>query len=332
MKRIVSFFLEFIMIFNLCACSNEPLETPVPTPASTESRYLATSFRNNGKRTIVHSMPERIVTAGPNCTEIMCALGLEDKVIGKCMTNHSKGALDEYKDAYKSIPTLCEGYPTFDEIINSGCDFLYASSWIFTDDLTVKMLEDKGIIVYVNEATTYDELWMEINDLNRVFCLEDTGDTVVKAQTDRISAVADVIKDAEPKKVLVLDSFIGEKVFTAGRANIETAYIASAGGENIFGALEKSWDAVSVEDIVEANPDYIIIHDYKGSSYDDKVAALKENSELKYLDCVRNESFIKLSLENVMPGMRSAVTVETIAQTMFADLFAEPEPTVTPES
>ena len=89
---------------------------------------------------------------------------------------------------------------------------------------------------------------------------------------------------------------------------------------------------MSVEDIVEANPDYIIIHDYKGSSYDDKVAALKENSELKYLDCVRNESFIKLSLENVMPGMRSAVTVETIAQTMFADLFAEPEPTVTPES
>ena len=194
------------------------------------------------------------------------------------------------------------------------------------------MLEDKGIIVYINEATTYDELWMEINDLNRVFCLEDTGDTVVKAQTDRISAVADVIKDAEPKNVLVLDSFIGEKVFTAGRANIETAYIASAGGENIFGALEKSWDAVSVEDIVEANPDYIIVHDYKGSSYDDKVAALKENSELKYLDCVRNESFIKLSLENVMPGMRSAVTVETIAQTMFADFFAEPEPTVTPES
>lgn len=89
---------------------------------------------------------------------------------------------------------------------------------------------------------------------------------------------------------------------------------------------------MTVEDVVAANPDFIIIHDYKGSSFDDKVAALKENSELKYLDCVRNERFIKLSLENVMPGMRSAITVETIAHTMFQDLFAEPAPTTTPES
>ena len=131
--------------------------------------------------------------------------------------------------------------------------------------------------------------------------------------------------------MLVLDSFIGEKVFTAGKANIETAYIASAGGANVFGDREKTWGAVTVEDIVAANPDFIIIHDYKGSSFDDKVAALKENPELKYLDCVRNECFIKLSLENVMPGMRSAVTVETIAQAMYADLFAEPAPTTTPE-
>ena len=68
MKKTVSFFLAFIMIFTLCACNNTPLETPVPTPASTEPSYLPTSFRNNGKRTIVHSMPKKIVTAGPNCT------------------------------------------------------------------------------------------------------------------------------------------------------------------------------------------------------------------------------------------------------------------------
>lgn len=205
------------MIFTLCACNNAPLETPVPTPASTEPSYLPTSFRNNGKRTIVHSMPKKIVTAGPNCTEIMCALGLEDKVVGKCMTNHSKGVLDEYKDAYRSIPTLCEGYPTLDEIVDSGCDFLYASSWIFDDTLTVKALEDKGIIVYVNEATTYDELWMEINDLNRVFCLEGTGDAVVKAQTDRISAVGEVVKDQQPKRCSCLTASSAKRFLLPAR-------------------------------------------------------------------------------------------------------------------
>lgn len=331
MKRIIAFFLAFVMIFALCACNDTPQPTAQPTPESTEPAYTPTSFRNNGKRTTVHSMPEKIVTAGPNCTEVMCALGLGDKVVGKCMTNHSKGALDEYKDAVTDIPTLCEGYPTLDEIVNSGCDFLYASSWIFDEPFTVKMLEEKGIIVYVNEATTYDELWLEIKDLSRVFGVVSTGDEVIKDQTDRITAVADTLKDVEKNNVLVLDSFIGEKVYTAGGGNIETAYIASAGGVNVFEELDKPWDAVTVEDVAAANPDYIIIHDYKDSSYDDKVKALKEDPELKYLDCVRNECFIKLSLENVMPGMRSAVTVETIAQAMFAEQFAAPEATEAPK-
>ena len=332
MKRIIAFFLAFtIMIFALCACDNAPQPTAQPTPESTAPTYTPVSFRNNGKRTTVRSMPEKIVTAGPNCTEVMCALGLEDKVIGKCMTNHSKGALEEYKDAVTDIPTLCEGYPTLDEIVNSGCDFLYASSWIFDETFTVKMLEEKGITVYVNEATTYDELWLEINDLSRVFCIEITGDEIIKDQTDRIAAVEDKLKDTEKVNVLVLDSFIGEKVFTAGGDNIETAYIASAGGVNVFAELDKAWDAVTVEDIIAANPDYIIIHDYKGSSYDDKVKALKEDSLLQYLDCVRNEKFIKLSLENLMPGMRSAVTVEKIANTMFAEQLAAPEATEAPK-
>lgn len=331
MKRICSFFLAFLMIFTLCACNETPVETPVPSPESTEPAYTPTSYRNHGKRTTVTALPEKIVTAGPNCTEVMCALGLGDKVVGKCMTNHSKGALDEYLDAVADIPTLCEGYPTLDEIVESGCDFIYASSWIFTDTLTVKMLEEKGILVYVNEAATYDELWLELRDLSKVFCLDGAGDELIKAQTDRIDAVTALVQEVEPKKVLVLDSFVGDKVFTAGSGNIETAYITSAGGVNIFESLDKPWDAVTVDDIFAANPDYIIIHDYKGSSYDDKVEQLKQIPELEYLDCVRNERFIKLSLENLMPGMRSAVTVETIAQAMYPELFAAPEATEAPE-
>lgn len=331
MKRIVAFFLAFIMIFALCACDNTPQQTAQPSPESTEPAYTPTSFRNNGKRTTVRSMPKKIVTAGPNCTEVMCALGLGDKVIGKCMTNHSKGALEEYKDAVTDIPTLCEGYPTLDELVNSGCDFLYASNWIFNETFTVKMLEEKGITVYVNEASSYDELWLEIKDLSRVFCVESTGEEIIKDQTDRISAVEDKLKDTEKLNVLVLDSFIGEKVFTAGGSNIETAYIASAGGVNVFEKLEKAWDAVTVEDIIAADPDYIIIHDYKDSSYDDKVKALKDDPLLKYLDCVRDDRFIKLSLENLMPGMRSAVTVEKLANTMFAEQLAAPESTEAPK-
>ena len=269
-------------------------------------------------------MPEKVLVAGPNCAEIFCALGLDEFVIGKCMTNHSLGILDEYEDAYKKIPTLCEGYPTFDEIVDSGCDFLYASEWLFSDSLTPAMLEAAGILVMVNDAKSMVGIKTQLRDLCNVFCLDGRDKELMQAQSDAISAVAETVGDTKPKKILVVDSFVGDKVFTAGGNNIETEYIKSAGCVNVFAELEKPWDAVSIQDIVDANPDFIIIHNYKDSSYKSKVKALKENPELQYLDCIRNERFIKLSLENVMPGMRSEKTVEKIAYSVYYDLFAAP--------
>lgn len=70
-----------------------------------------------------------------------------------------------------------------------------------------------------------------------------------------------------------------------------------------------------------ADPWCIIIHDYEGSSYDEKVAALKADPQLSQLDCVKNERFVRLSLEDAMPGIRCVSTVEAIAQVLYPDMF-----------
>ena len=85
--------------------------------------------------------------------------------------------------------------------------------------------------------------------------------------------------------------------------------------------LTKAWDAVEVSAVVAADPWCIVIHDYEGSSYDDKVAALKADPELSQLDCVKNERFVRLSLEDAMPGMRAVPTVEASAQALYPDKF-----------
>lgn len=318
MKRLLSFILCICMIFTLCACGDtDPQPTPEPTDAGSE--YTPVTFNNHGKSVTVTALPEKVVTAGPNCTEVFCALGLADRVTGKFMENHSQGALEELKDAVNGIPTLFEGYPTLKDITDSGCDFIYASSWIFGSELSVSELEDAGISVFVSEAATLDELWDEMRDLSRIFGID--AEELIKSETDRIDAVAEALGGTEPKKVLVLDSLIGEQVYTAGSGNIETAYIEKAGGVNVFAELEKPWDAVSREDVLASNPDFIIIHNYKGSGFDDKLAALKADPILSNLDCIRNGRIIELPLENVMPGMRSALTIETIAHAMFPELF-----------
>ena len=323
MKRYIALILCLVMAFSLCACKGSEPEpgvqpTAEPTP---ESSYEPVSFQNHGKHSTVSALPQRVVTAGPNCTEVFCALGLADKVVGKCMENHSLGALPEYADDVDSIPTLSVGYPTAEQIIGSGCDFLYASSWIFDDELTVAQLEKAGICVYVSEAETIEALWQELRDLGRVF-LVDNVEELVSEQRQSLEALSARLGDIEEaKSVFVLDSFIGDKLYTAGSSNIESACISAAGGVNAFSEISKAWDAVEPSALVVADPWCIIIHDYEGSSYDDKVAALKADEQLSQLDCVKNERFIRLSLENAMPGMRVVPTVEAIAQVLYPDML-----------
>ena len=321
MKRIIAILLALCLALSAAACSTEmPLPTAEPTP-TTEDSYKPVSFLNHGVRITVASMPQKVVTAGPNCTEVFCALGLGDKVIGKSMENHSNGALARYKDAVDAIPTLSVGYPTAQQIIDSGCEFLYASSWIFNDKLSVTELEKAGITVYVSEASDFDSLFAELRDIGKVF-LSGRTEQVISEQNTQLEAVKNALGEiTEPKTVFVLDSFIGDKLFTAGSGNIETACIETAGGVNIFAELEKPWDAVEKSELIALNPEFIVIHDYSGSEYDAKVTALKADPELNTLDAVQNERFIRLSLEDVMPGMRSVPTVQTLAKALYAEKF-----------
>lgn len=321
MKRIIAILLALCLALSTAACSTEkPLPTAEPTPTMEDS-YKPVSFLNHGVRITVASMPQKVVTAGPNCTEVFCALGLGDKVIGKSMENHSNGALERYKDAVDAIPTLSVGYPTAQQIIDSGCEFLYASSWIFNDKLSVTELEKAGITVYVSEASDFDSLFAELRDIGKIF-LSDRTEQIISEQNTQLEAVKNALGEiTEPKTVFVLDSFIGDKLFTAGSGNIETACIETAGGVNIFAELEKPWDAVEKSELIALNPEYIVIHDYSGSEYDAKVTALKADPELNTLDAVQNERFIRLSLEDVMPGMRSVPTVQTLAKALYAEKF-----------
>ena len=320
MKRLIAFLLCIVMLFALCACSaNKPEPTQEPSAEPTPS-YESVSFENHGKKITVDSMPQKVVTAGPNCTEVFCALGLSDLVVGKCMSNHSTGALEELSEDFYTIPDISVGYPTLDELIASGCDFLYATDWIFGENLTIKSLEKAGITVFVSNCGDIGGLYEDIRTIAKIFEVSDTAEKIIAKDAAIISAVSEKLPE-EKLRVLVLDSFIDDLIYVAGSNAFENSIIEAAGGKNVFAELEKPWDAVTVEEIMAAQPDFIIIHDYQDSASADKLAALKEHPWLSHLACVRNGAILEISLENSFPGVRSGITVETLSSAMYPDIF-----------
>ncbi len=319
MKKIVGLMLTLLMmvlLFTGCNSSTAEQQT-----AKVTEGYPVT-VDNYGRSLTIDHRPQRILTLGPNCTELFVALGLEEYVIGKSLVNHSRGPLAEYADAVNNITQLNYAEATREAVLTSGADFIYALDWEISDEgVNIDEVGQYGMKVYVNSATTLEEQYKEILDIGKIFKIEETAERFVEDQKARIYAVQNKLKDIKPLNVLIYDSG-NDGVFTCSGINFESLLIEQAGGKNIFDDLtEKHWVTVSYEEVLKRNPDVIVIHDYDKPSVEEKIAEIKANPSLSQLDCVKNNRFAIITLESVLPGNRMAYAVENLAKAFYPDKF-----------
>lgn len=307
MKKIGTTLMLVSLLIGLSACGQKEEQT--------EQSHLSHSqtFENYHRLVTVTDVPQAVLTFGPNNSELFVALGLEDKVIGNSLDNHSRGALDEFAEGYAKIPELTYGSATREAVLTSGADFIYGIDWEFGEEaLDIAELEKNGITVYVNAAKTIDQSFQEIMDISTIFGVSNRAEKFIKEQKERLAAVKERVT-GEPVKVLVYDS--GESgIFTASQSNFETRLIEAAGGVNIFSdKTDKEWMTVSTEEVLQRDPEVIIIHDYDAPSVEEKLAKIKSDPVLSQMEAVKKERFVIISLESVLPGPRIAYAVERLA-------------------
>lgn len=298
----------------VCGCNS--------APSQKEEQGETQTFDNYGRTVEITNVPEKVLTLGPNCTELFIALGLQDKIIGTTLSNHSRGPLDEYKEAYEKIPELTHASATREAVLSSGADFIYGIDWEFGEEaLDLDELTTFGITTYMNSATTLDQIYQEISDLGKIFQIEDKAEAFIQDQKERIAQVETKVASQEPIKVLVYDSG-GNGVFTCSGSNFETLLIEKAGGKNIFDDLNSAqWVTVSSEEVLHRQPDVILIHDYDTPSLEEKIKEIKADPALSQLDCVKEERFVSIPLESVLPGDRMAYTIEHLAKGFYPSVF-----------
>lgn len=310
-QKLLTLCLSALLV---CGCQS--------APSQKETQGETQTFDNYGRTVEITNVPEKVLTLGPNCTELFIALGLQDKIIGTTLSNHSRGPLEEYKEAYEKIPELTHASATREAVLSSGADFIYGIDWEFGEEaLDLDELTTFGITTYMNSATTLDEIYQEISDLGKIFQVEDKANAFIEDQKARIANVTERIASQEPIKVLVYDSG-GNGVFTCSGSNFETLLIEKAGGKNIFDDLHSAqWVTVSSEEVLHRQPDVILIHDYDTPSLEEKIKEIKADPALSQLDCVKEERFVSIPLESVLPGDRMAYTIEHLAKGFYPSAF-----------
>ena len=264
--------------------------------------------------------PERVASLAGFATEMLLALGLEDKIVGYAWQDND--VLPQYQEAFESLTPLCEpGMDPGEEVVLAAQPDLVLSwmSWSEDDYYSYENLTENGIGAYGFhcervENSTIQDVYDDFINLGKIFRVEDRAEALVTEMQERIAAVQERVKDKEPVSVFVCD--IGsseEQAFTAG-GGLPADLIALAGGQNIVADTGLNWTRVSWEVVASANPDWIIIDYYTNADdVEGTIEFLKTQPALKELDAVKNERFIILGLTDISASERNDDTVELLA-------------------
>ncbi|WRS28664.1 ABC transporter substrate-binding protein [Oscillospiraceae bacterium MB08-C2-2] len=281
---------------------------------------------NEAVVTFTH-VPERVLAANPNAGEQLMALGLGDKIIA---TSYNNALVAEpFRAKYESKRSLTTSeQPSLEVVLDLDPDFIYGRSSAFgqkgiADHPT---LEQNGIMSLASIegyklGADVEDVYQDFYNLGRIFQVEDRAKAIVSEMQSRISVVEDVVKDAEPIKVFNFDMEMEGGAYTPGN-NFTSKLIRHAGGINVFENLEKTWNTVSWEAVVEADPDIIIINNYGTTTLEEKIKQLTTNPALSGLKAIQNQNFIVVTLPEVFASSRIADTIEKFAEGFHPDLFA----------
>ena len=124
-----------------------------------------------------------------------------------------------------------------------------------------------------------------------------------------------------PVTVFDYDSADGGQAFTAAGWENTTTVIELAGGKNVFDSIQKTWSDVSWEQVVKANPDYILINDYGKTTVAQKEKQLADNPATAKLPAVVNHKFVVLELTDVFAGIRNGQAVLNLAKQLHPSAF-----------
>lgn len=296
---------------------------------SSDSVFPFTLVTKDDQEVTFTHVPERVISTNPNTGEELMALGLGDKIIGTCYNNAQVS--EQYREEYESKPKISDdnGYPSLEVVLDLDPDFIYGRSSAFSDKdsaiATHDTLSSYGImslssIEGYKLGCDVEDVYQDFYNLGKIFQVEDKADEVVEGMKTKIADVEDKVKDADPIKVFNFDCDMDGGAYTPGN-NFTSKLIRHAGGVNVFEDLEDTWNTVSWEAVVEADPDIIVINDYGETTADEKIQSLKDNEALSDVTAIKNENFLVITLPEVFASTRVADTIEKFAEAFHPECF-----------
>jgi iron complex transport system substrate-binding protein len=291
--------------------------------APKDAKSSSVTLVNCGRKVTYDKVPERVVTNDVGITELMFALGLEDRMAGFAMPD-DKGDLGgvPWKDGYDEVKWLSKDQLTKENVLDARADLVFAGwNYGFREDggFTPDALKKLGVPSYVltescrNGRTDtsrgimppLEALYTDLTNLGKLFGVEKRAAALIAGFRKRIADVrAEAPEGSERPKVFLYDSG-RDQPFTSGRYAAPEQIISEAGGVNVTHDLDDSWTTVGWETVVERDPEVIVICDYGDVSAEQKRTFLLSYAPLRDVSAVKNRRIFVLDYVDLVESPRN---------------------------
>lgn len=302
MKVYLKFFALLGILLILAACT--PVE-PVSPGAIVDDL---------GRSVSIKEIPQRIISLVPSNTEILFALGLEDKVVGVTeFCNYPAEVLDKEKVGGFSTPDI-------EKIIALQPDLILAGS-IHAKEV-IPALEERGLTVFALAPENLDGILKDIEVVGKITGKGEEASKLVAQMEARIEAITDKTERLKPQeRPSVFFITWHDPLKSMGSKSFPHELIEKAGGVNIFQDVEERNFQVEFETVVYCDPQVIIVTVGHAAGEAKAFEWAKEEPRLKVTEAGKNSRIFPLDTGLTRCGPRAVDALEEFAKFIHPEIF-----------
>ena len=269
LKKILAILIATLMLFAIgCTQKTEtaeaptateaptaaPTEAPSPAPTETPTEEPApdTSFTvtdMTGREITFDKPVEKAVALTASDCEIIFALGAENVLVGR-------GEYCDYPPEVMEIPSVQSGYDTnIEQIIDLEPEVLFMATMAQTEE-QMAQLEKAGIKVVVSDAQDIAGTYTAITMIGKILGKDEEAEQIIDGMKTVFEDIEANKLDGE-KTIYFEVSPLQWGLWTAGRGTFMNEVAEMMGLKNCFADVD-GWAAISEEQVLERNPDYIL--------------------------------------------------------------------------
>ena len=269
-----------------------------------------------GVTVTIENPPERIVSLSPANSEILFALGLDEKIVG--VTEYCT-----YPEATLSKEKI-GGFSTvnIEKVSVLNPDLIVAADG--NSEETVSHLRELGFTVITINADTIDTTLDDILLLGKATGADAKAEALVSSMKEDLTEIAE--KTSAEEKPTILHCMWTDPLWVSGSGTFQDEMITAAGGVNAA-ADEGGWVALTMEKFLTMNPDIIVVDSGNGMGVgaDDALRDFfLKDPRMQSLSAVQNEQVYVVNADIIYRGgPRIVEGVEALAEIAHPDIFGE---------